>query len=406
MYELFNEYNDNACGNAGYAQFQTQIQFASDGGLMSGATKEGTFGYLKKFGNYSKDFYRFNGELFFPSLGIGTYKAEPYKEDNYIINYAEAIKMALRRGINLIDTAINYRYQMSEREIAEALNEMFANGEIKREEVIIASKAGFIPLDFPFPDNPYGWIKENMINNGLATQEDVIIDQHCMTPAYLRWSCEQSLRNLELDTIDIFYLHNPETQLGYIDSETFYARVEGAFELFELLRSEGKIISYGIAAWNGFLYEADHTEYLSLLKVVEIARRVGGAKHGFKYIQSPFNLAKPHAYGYANQQCEDEKFYPLMHACASYGITYLGSSPLLQKNLFKRPFASTVGELLNTSELSDIASALQFARSAGAISTIFGAVNPEHVVDNAILGYLPDASIDAVNTLMKGAYAV
>ena len=145
---------------------------------MAYATKEGTFSYLKRFGKYSKDFYRFNGELFFPTLGIGTYKAEPYKEDNYIINYAEAIKTALRNGINLIDTAINYRYQMSEREIAEALNPMFAEGEIKREEVIIASKAGFIPLDFPFPDNPYSWIYKNIIEAGLASADEVIIDQH------------------------------------------------------------------------------------------------------------------------------------------------------------------------------------------------------------------------------------
>lgn len=373
---------------------------------MAYATKEGTFRYLKRFGKYSKDFYRFNGELFFPSLGIGTYKAEPYKEDNYIINYADAIQTALRKGIHLIDTSINYRYQISEREIAEAIHPMLQSGEIMRDEIIIASKAGFIPLDFPFPDNPYGWIQENIIKAGLASADEVIIDQHCMSPAYLRWSCEQSLKNLELETIDIFYLHNPETQLGYVDQKTFYERIEAAFRLFEELRSEGKIVRYGVAAWNGFLYEADHTEYISLKKVMEIARHVGGENHGFKYVQSPFNLAKPHAYGYANQECEDGKCYPLMHACASYGLTCIGSSPLLQKNLFKRPFASNVAELLNTTELSDVASALQFARSAGAISAIFGAVDPLHVEDNAILAYIPEASVDAVNTLMRGAYAV
>jgi aryl-alcohol dehydrogenase-like predicted oxidoreductase len=373
---------------------------------MAHATKEGTFGYLKKFGKYSKDFYRFNGELFFPSLGIGTYKAEPYKEDNYIINFAEAIKMALRNGINLIDTAINYRYQMSEREIAEALNEMFANGELKREEIIIASKAGFIPLDFPFPNNPYGWIQENVIKAGLASADEVIIDQHCMSPEYLRWSCEQSLKNLELETIDIFYLHNPETQLGYINQETFYGRIEAAFVLFETLRKEGKIVSYGIASWNGFLYEEDHTEYVSLSKVVQIAQKVGGEDHGFKYLQSPFNMAKPHAYGYANQQCEDGFYYPLMHACAHFGLTMLASSPLLQKNLFQRPFTAKIGELMQTTELSDIASALQFARSAGAITAIFGAVDPSHVKDNSILAFIPAASDESMNTLMGESYAV
>lgn len=373
---------------------------------MSHATKEGTFGYLKKFGAYSKDFYRFNGELFFPSLGIGTYKPEPYKEDNYIINYAEAIKTALRNGIHFIDTAINYRYQMSEREIAEALSEMIQSGEIKREEVIVASKAGFIPLDFPFPENPYSWIKENIINKELASAEEIIIDQHCMSPKYLRWSCEQSLNNLGLDTIDILFLHNPETQLGYVDQETFYARIEAAFELFETLRREDKIIAYGIASWNGFLYEEDHTEYVSLTKVMEIARRVGGVEHGFKYLQSPFNMAKPHAYGYANQQCEDGFYYPLMHACARFGLSFLGSSPLLQKNLFKRPFTPKIGELMQTSDLSDVASALQFARSAGAITAIFGAVAPSHVIDNTILAYLPNATNEAMESLMSDSHAV
>jgi len=373
---------------------------------MSHATKEGTFGYLKKFGSYSKDFYRFNGELFFPSLGIGTYKAEPYKEENYIINYSEAIKTALRYGIHFIDTAINYRYQMSEREIGEALSEMISSGEIKREEVIIASKGGFIPLDFPFPENPYGWIQENMIDTGLATKEEIIIDQHCMTPAYLRWSCEQSLKNLELETIDIFFLHNPETQLGYVDQKTFYARIQAAFELFEELRAEGKIVAYGIAAWNGFLYEEEHMEYISLAKVMEIAQAVGGEDHGFKYLQSPFNMAKPHAYSYANQQWEDGMYYPLMQVCARFGLSLLGSSPMLQKNLFKRPFAAKIGELMQTSELSDVASALQFARSTGAITAIFGAVDPSHVIDNTILAYLPTASVESMNTLMRDSYAV
>jgi aryl-alcohol dehydrogenase-like predicted oxidoreductase len=263
-----------------------------------------------------------------------------------------------------------------------------------------------VPLDFPFPSNPYGWIQENIIKSGLASADEIIIDQHCMTPAYLRWSCEQSLRNLEIETIDIFYLHNPETQLGYVDQETFYGRIEAAFKLFEELRAEGKIVAYGIASWNGFLYEEDHTEYISLAKVVQIAQTIGGENHGFKYLQSPFNMAKPHAYGYANQQCDEGKYYPLMHACARFGLTMLGSSPMLQMNLFKRPFAAKIGEILQTSELSDVASALQFARSAGAITAIFGAVEPSHVVDNAILAYIPAATSDVMNTLMSDSYVV
>ena len=117
-------------------------------------------------------------------------------------------------------------------------------------------------------------------------------------------------------------------------------------------------------------------------------------------------MAKPHAYSYANQQCEDGMYYPLMHACARFGLSYLGSSPLLQKNLFKRPFAPKIGELMNTSELTDVASALQFARSAGAITAIFGAVTPAHVIDNTILAYVPNASSEAMANLMRESNAV
>ena len=236
--------------------------------------------------------------------------------------------------------------------------------------------------------------------------DEIVIDQHCMSPDYLRWSAQQSLANLGLETIDIFFLHNPETQLGYVDVDTLYDRIYEAFKVFEELRKEGKIVSYGIASWNGFLYEEDHPEYLSLAKIVEMARNVGGDNHGFKYLQSPFNLAKHHAYSYRNQRCDDGLYYPLMHACARYEISYLGSSPLLQKNLFKRPFSSKIGELMQTDKLSDVASALQFARSAGAICSIFGAVNPSHVVDNAILGYVPCATTSAINTLVNETNAV
>ncbi len=385
---------------------RSPMGFAHGAFAMNMATKEGTFRYMKRFGKYSKDFYRFNGDLFFPSLGLGTYKSEPYKEDNYIINFSSSIRTALLSGINLIDTAINYRYQISEREIAEALSPMLSLGELKRDEVIIATKGGFIPLDFPFPENPYGWIQQHVVDAGLARIEEIVIDQHCMTPAFLRWSFETSRTNLGLEAIDIYYLHNPETQLGYVDTETFYGRIEEAFALFEELRNEGKLGAYGIASWNGFLYEEEHTEYVSLQRVVQIARRVGGEEHGFRYLQSPFNLAKPHALSYANQRCDDGHFYPLMHACARYGITMLGSSPLLQKNLFKRPFSSKIGELMNTADLTDVASALQFARSAGAISAIFGAVEPQHVRNNALLGYLNAAPPEAMQTLMKDSYAV
>jgi aryl-alcohol dehydrogenase-like predicted oxidoreductase len=373
---------------------------------MECASKEGTFSYLKQFPKYSRDFYRFDGEVFVSSLGLGTFRKEPYREENYVLNYKDAVKTAVQGGINLIDTAINYRYQVSEREIGEALSELFAEGRATRDQLVITSKAGFIPLEFPFPENPYGWIEEHIIKKGLATKEEIVIDQHCMTPAYLRWSVEQSLQNLQLETLDILFLHNPETQLGYVDYDTLKERVKEAFKLFETLVEEGKIRRYGIAGWNGFLYDDGHTEYLSLRDMVAIAEEVGGRDHHFRYIQSPYNLAKPHAYNYSNQKGPDGRYYTLMQAAQGYGLNLMGSSALLQMNLFKGKFDPKIARLLGTEEFNDVSSALQFARSSGVVSALFGAVDPQHVEDNLILAYLPNAKSEKVGQLFGGAHAV
>lgn len=373
---------------------------------MGHATKEGTFAYLKQFPKYSRDFYRFDGDVFVSSLGLGTFRKEPYREENYVVNYKESIKLAILNGINLIDTAINYRYQISEREIGEALEELIAEGKVEREHLVITSKAGFLPMDFPFPENPYDWIKETVVDKGLATAEEIVVDQHCLAPDYLRWSVEQSLENLKLETLDILFLHNPEMQLGYVDYATLKERIKAAFILFEELVREGKIKVYGIAAWNAFLYDESHQESINLGDMVAIAEEVAGKDHHLKYIQSPYNLGKPDAYNYSNQQGPDGRYYTLMQAVQGYGLKMMASSSLLQMNLFKGKFDPKIRRLLGTAELTDIASALQFARSGSVVSALFGAVDPQHVEDNLLLAYLPTADQEAISTLFRADHAL
>lgn len=365
---------------------------------MAYATKEGTFAFLKQFPRYSRDFFRFNGEFFISSLGLGTFRKEPYREENYVINYKEALKTAIANGINMIDTAINYRYQVSEEEIGETLAELFSEGKVQREGLVIASKAGFLPLEFPFPD-PYQWIASEVVDKGLATKEEIVIDQHCMSPAYLRWSVEKSLQNLGIETLDILYLHNPETQLGYVDKQTVYARIKEAFRLFEALVAEGKIRAYGIASWNAFLYEEGHTEYLSLSDIVALAREAGGEGHHFKYVQSPFNMVKHHAYSYANQKGPDGRYYTLMQAAQGLGLNLVASSSLLQMHLFKGKFSQEVRETLGVESLTDVAAALQFARSGAVLSALFGSIEPTHVKDNLLLAYAPAPTSEALKRL-------
>jgi aryl-alcohol dehydrogenase-like predicted oxidoreductase len=341
--------------------------------------------------------------FFVSSIGLGTFRKEPYKEENYLsqINFYKSTKTALQNGINFIDTASVYRYQESEKEIGKALKEMMKNGEIIRENFIISSKAGFIPLEFPFPKNPYEWIDKKIIKTGLAKKEEIIADQHCMNPKFLKWSLNNSLKNLNIECIDIFFLHNPEAQLGYVERKTVIERIKKAFEFFEEMVEKNKIKYYGIASWNAFLYEETHPEYLSLKEMVDIAKSIT-EKHHFKYIQTPFNLAKPHMLNYVNQVFEDGKYYTLFQAAKSYGIYIINSSSLLQMNLFKSNFNKKIKKLTNTLELSDIITALQFARSNGSLTTLFGSVSPKHIKDNLMLSYIPLVKKEDMLNLLVG----
>jgi aryl-alcohol dehydrogenase-like predicted oxidoreductase len=227
-----------------------------------------------------------------------------------------------------------------------------------------------------------------------------------MSPQFLRWSVEKSLENLKIDTLDILYLHNPETQLGYVDRSVVLERIKEAFGLFESLVEEGKIRAYGIASWNAFLYEEQHTEYLSLSEIIALAREVGGETHHFKYIQSPFNLGKPHAYNYRNQKGPDGKYYTLMQAVHGYGLNLFASSSLLQMNLFKGKFNQNIREILNTEKVTDIATALQFSRSGNVLSALFGSINPQHIKENAMLGYINAAKSEQIESLLGVKNAV
>lgn len=350
---------------------------------MSAATSEATYHYAKQFSNY-KDFYIKHNDLIFSKLGLGTFNKEPYKEENYVFHYIEGVKTAIKNGINLIDTASNYRYGQSEKEIGEALNELYAEGAVKREELIICSKGGFIQLDFPFPENPYTWIEEHILKPKLALKEDIELDQHCMTPDYLEWSCQTSLKNMGVDCFDIYYLHNPEMQLIKLGYDKFLKKIESIFRRFEKMADKGMLKYYGVAVWNAFINPKNNKELINLEDLVNIAQKVGGENHRFKYIQTPFNMGKTSIYTLPTQTVKGEEC-TLLQAAHRLGMGVISSSSLLQMNLFKKSFKPETGYLLDPSMTlsNDIQLALQFVRSTpGIISSLFASKVPVHIKAN------------------------
>ena len=78
------------------------------------------------------------------SLGLGTYLGKP--DETTSARYVDAILAALRGGINTFDTAINYRYTRSEQDLGEALRRAFNENLAARDELLIATKAGFLTI--------------------------------------------------------------------------------------------------------------------------------------------------------------------------------------------------------------------------------------------------------------------
>ncbi len=119
----------------------------------------------------------------------------------------EMIRTALAEGINFLDTAFIYGPKRSEELIGEVLQETG-----KRNEVIIATKGA----------------------HKFTDSGDVVIDN---SPEFLRSSVEDSLKRLQTDYIDLFYIHFPDE----------HTPKDQAVAELKKLKDEGKIRAIGVS---------------------------------------------------------------------------------------------------------------------------------------------------------------
>jgi aryl-alcohol dehydrogenase-like predicted oxidoreductase len=368
--------------------------------IPGSATVEGTKRYVTRLaGRVAPEHFRELDGLAVSTVGLGTYLG---REDGATdVLYQDAIARALELGINMLDTAINYRHQRSERAIRTALLTAVGRRTIGRDEVVVATKGGYIPFDGAVPRDARAWFTETYLDTGIVRPGDVAAGSHCMTPRYLADQIGRSRTNLGLETIDIYYLHNPESQLEGVDRKEFLARVRAAFEALEdAVRSE-KIRRYGTATWNGYREDPDAPGHLSLAELVGVAREVAGADHHFKVIQLPYNLAMPEAFTRANQKV-DGSFVPLLEAARRLGVYVMASASVYQGHLTKN-LPPVVAELL-PGFASDAQRALQFVRSTPGIGTaLVGMKSVTHVEENASVAGRPPTPWSEFQRLFSAA---
>jgi aryl-alcohol dehydrogenase-like predicted oxidoreductase len=368
--------------------------------MSTGATPGGTAAYRDTLSELPATHARTLDGLTVSSIGLGTYLGD--EDDATDASYGQAIVDAVHLGCNLLDTAINYRAQRSERVIGQVLAALARAGAARREQLVLCTKGGYLPFEGVVPVDPAQYVRDTYVKTGILDPDDVVSGGHAMSPRYLEDQLGRSLRNLGVAHVDIYYVHNPETQLGHLTRKDFLTRVRLAFEMLERQVAAGRAGRYGVATWNGFRQRPDARDHLSLAQLVREAEAVAGKGHHFKVIQLPYNLAMPEAYAAATQVVGDERL-TVLEAAERFGIAVMASASLLQGQLSRRLPQALADAFpgLDTSAQR----ALQFVRSTpGITSALVGMGTRDHVRENLAVARLPPLP-EAAHGLFRPARA-
>lgn len=323
-------------------------------------------------------------------------------------SYFQATQTALRMGCNVLDTASNYRAARSEQEIGAALRAEIDAGKLHRDEVLVCTKGGYLTQGNPIQDNSdmRARVEQSAAIEALhriirepAVAEEIVGQDaggpHCIAPDYLRASIGASLAYLGLEAIDVYYLHNPETQLRAVDPQEFRRRMQRAFEHLEGEAEDGRIRLYGVATWDGLRADPQDRIYLPLTWLEALAREVGGEKHRFRFIQFPYNALTRTAFSARNQPLPGKQedtgepvFGPLLAAAMQMGVTAVTSATLAQGRVLERlpaQFTRALGEWESRAQ-----AAIQFNRSTpGVTTTLVGMGGVAHVEENMAVASHP-----------------
>ena len=235
-----------------------------------------------------------------------------YRIDDGISQHQNALEKALLSGINLIDTSSNYSDGGSEILVGKVLNKLITENKIKREDVIVVSKGGYLQ-----GSNLKLGIEHEQ--SGKAFKDVVKCTQdlwHCVSPDFLENQITLSLQRLNLDKIDVYLLHNPEYFLTYSiisDPERrereYYRRIKDAFMYLEEEVKRGRISYYGISS-NTFAEKETKQNFTSLEKILAIAKEISANNH-FAVVQFPMNLIENGGMNILNQQNQSKSFLQL-----------------------------------------------------------------------------------------------
>ncbi len=254
-----------------------------------------------------------------------------YRVDDETPEHREALRRALLSGGNVVDTSTNYTDGGSERLIGQVLADLVRQGHLRREEVVVVSKIGYVQganLELARRSEKEGRPFPEMVKYGEGVW-------HCIHPEFLADQLPRSLARLQLDTLDVCLLHNPEYYLsdaherseGKLERrrEEFHRRVQAAFAWLEGEVAAGRLRAYGVSS-NTCTRPADDAEFTSLTRMLAAAEAAGGTGHHFRVLQLPMNLVESGAALEENNGAGGDRTV-LEHA-SERGVAVLVNRPL------------------------------------------------------------------------------
>ncbi len=367
--------------------------------LARHATTEGTARYRERCGGrVHADHFRLYNDLWFPSIGMGIYLGNG--EGDAGEQYKDLLTIALEAGCNHIDTALTHRSQRSEQVVGQALAAVFARGHVTRDEIIVSARGGSVVFEGEYPTDAATYVRRNLIEAKMAAADEFAQGwHHCMSPRYLRMQFRQSLTNLGLGALDIFYFHNPEVQRVERGPEVFERRLLAAFVELETQISTDRLASYGISTQDGFRVPPSDPGYLSLSRLVELARDASGDNHHFRYVHAPLNLAEREIATFKNQVVSGRE-RTLLGAAQELGIVVIGGETLWQGQLtLHLPEEVRVAV---PAARTDAQAAIQWARSTpGLASSLVAMSSREHIEENMEVARWPVIPPADLATLLK-----
>jgi predicted oxidoreductase len=247
-----------------------------------------------------------------------------------------ALTAAYEAGYTLFDNADVYCRGEAERILGAALKEISG----MRERVLVLTKCGVRHAGDPKPDSPHRWD---------------------FSAAHITSSCEQSLKRLGLETIDIYLLHRPD----------FLANPEEIATAFTQLRDSGKVRWFGVSNFRP-----------TLLTALQAACPMPLIAH-----QVEMSLAKLDAFTDGTlDQCLIERITPMAWSPLAAGLIGAGAKRLLTAQQSYRPekFLPTLEAVAAERGVSRTVIALSWLmKHPSGIIPIVGSVNPDRIREAA-----------------------